>query len=223
MAKEVTITTRMTDAGRKDMEDQIKTYLQTSTTQNKFYDKKQNIPYNQQHNWVATCFMCGKRGHKSNYCPGKKNGEGQPQVSRVITPCPIGPKYIEYRIGKNACKMLLDSGAGWSVVHPSVVKPQEWLEQHITVRGVDGTPIMSPLATVWVNTGEYSIHLVVATLETMQDNVLIGRNIGTVFNELFMRELTESESDREITEVKGNERRMENEQKQKDVVESVES
>ena len=135
----------------------------------KFYDKRQSKPYNQQHNWVPTCFTCGKQGHKSNYCPEKKNGEGQPQVSRVITPCPIGPKYIEGRIGKNACKMLLDSGA--DLVHPSVVEPQEWLKQHITVRGVDGTPITSPLAKVWLYTGEYSIPLVVATLETMQDKV----------------------------------------------------
>ena len=103
------------------------------------------------------------------------------------------------------------------------MEPQEWLEQHITVRGVDGTPITSPLAKVWLYTGEYSIPLVVATLETMQDKVLIGRDIGPVFNELFMRELTESESDREMTEVKINEQRMENEQKQKDVVEGVES
>ena len=57
----------------------------------------------------------------------------------------------------------------------------------------------------------------------MQDKVLIGRDIGPVFNELFMRELTESESDRETTEVKRNEQRMENELKQKDVVEGVES
>ena len=64
---------------------------------------------------------------------------------------------------------------------------------------MDGTPITSPLAKVWVYTGDYSIPLVVATLETMQDKVLIGRDIGPVFNELFMRELTESESDRETT------------------------
>ena len=64
---------------------------------------------------------------------------------------------------------------------------------------MDGTPITSPPAKVWVYTGDYSIPFVVATLETMQEKVLIGRDIGPVFNELFMRELTESESDRETT------------------------
>ena len=39
LAKEVIITTRMTDAGRKDMEDQIKTDLLTSTTQANFMTK----------------------------------------------------------------------------------------------------------------------------------------------------------------------------------------
>ena len=54
-----------------------------------------NRSYTQPQNWVPTCFLCGKKGHKSYNCPDKKAGNGHSHISRVITTCPIAPKYIE--------------------------------------------------------------------------------------------------------------------------------
>ena len=73
--------------------------------------------------------------------------------------------------------MMLDSGADRSVLHPSVVEHTEWLGKYIIMRGVDGVPIQSRLEKIWIYMGEYSIHLVVATLESMQEKVLIERDI----------------------------------------------
>ena len=84
-----------------------------------------------------------KKGHKSVYCPERRQIEGQSQVSHVITPCPIAPKYIQGCVGKHECKMMLDSGADQSVVHPSVVDHTERLGKYIIMRGVDGVPIQS--------------------------------------------------------------------------------
>ena len=72
--------------------------------------------------------------------------------------------------------MLLDSGADCSVVHPSIVEPCEWLGKHIILKGVNGIPLKSALAKIWIHTGQYGIPLVVKTLETMQDKILIGRD-----------------------------------------------
>ena len=144
-------------------------------------DQKMSKTYSQQSNWVPTCFTCGKKGHKSVYCPERRQKEGQSQVSHVITPFLIAPKYIQGHVGKLECKMMLDSGADRSVVHRSVVEQTEWLGKYIIVRGVVwSSPIQSRLAKIWIYTGDYSIPLVVATLESMQEKVLIGRDIGRI-------------------------------------------
>ena len=91
-------------------------------------DKKSNY----EHQWVPTCFGCGKRGHKVFECPEKKS-EGQTKVKRIVTPSVIAPKYINGRVGEHECRMLLDSGADKSVVHPSVVSPDEWLGKTMKV------------------------------------------------------------------------------------------
>ena len=88
--------------------------------------------------------------------------------------------------------MLLDSRVDRSVVHLSIVEPCEWLGKHIILKGVNGIPLKIALAEIRIHTGQSSIPLVVATLETIQDKVLIGRDIGPVFNDLFMQELVEN-------------------------------
>jgi hypothetical protein len=67
------------------------------------------------------------------------------------------------------------------------------------VKGVGGIAQQAPLAKVWVHVGDYSIPLVVAVLENAQDDVLIGRDIGPVFNELMMQQITESRQQEEVT------------------------
>lgn len=77
------------------------------------------------------------------------------------------------------------------MVHPKVVQPQEWLDRSIRVKGVNGEAQQAPLAK-HVGEYNYSIPLVVSVLENAQDDVLIGRDIGLVFNELMMQHITES-------------------------------
>ena len=55
-----------------------------------------------------------------------------------------------------------------AVVHPSVVKPNEWLGKKFKVKGVHGNVVESPLS------GDYSIPLVVVAIGNAQDKVLIG-------------------------------------------------
>ena len=103
------------------------------------------------HNRKTGCLrvvLCGKKGHKSYNCPDKKAGNGHSHISRVITPCPIAPKYIEGRVGKYKCRMLLDSGADRSVVHPSIVESCEWIGKHVMIKGVNGVPMKCPLAEI---------------------------------------------------------------------------
>ena len=61
----------------------------------------------------------------------------------------------------------------------------------IKVKGVHGNVVESPLARVWLHTSDYSIPLVVVAIENAQDKVLIGRDIGPVFNELMLQEICE--------------------------------
>ena len=57
--------------------------------------------------------------------------------------------------------------------------------KNIIMRGVDGVPIQSRLANIWSYKSNYSIHLVVATLESMQEKVLIERDNSKQFYVLF--------------------------------------
>ena len=60
----------------------------------------------------------------------------------------------------------------------------------IKVKGVHGNVMESPLARVWLHTGDYSIPLVVVAIQNSQDKVLIGRgDIGPIFNELMLQEI----------------------------------
>ena len=88
---------------------------------------------------------------------------------------------------------VLDNGADRSVVHPSVVEPNEWLGKKIKVKGVHGNVVESPLARVWLHTGDYSICLVVVAIENTQDKVLIGRDIAPVL--LMLQEIENSTSE----------------------------
>ena len=147
--------------------------------------------------WVPTCFGCGKHGHKVNVCPERKQA-GQANIKRIVAPYLIPPKYIEGYVGEQKYRMLLDSGADRSVVRPSVVKPNEWLGRTITVKGVHGDRVESPLARAWLHTGSYSIPLTVVAIENAEDKVLIGRDIGPVFNELMLQEICEDSVDESI-------------------------
>ena len=50
----------------------------------------------------------------------------------------------------------------------------------------------SPLARVWLHSGNYSIPPVVVALKNAHDKVLIVRDIGPVFNELMLQEIKNS-------------------------------
>ena len=113
---------------------------------------------------MPTCFSSGKHGHKANVSPERRQVEGQTSIKRIVVPCVVAPKYIEGYVGEQKCRMLLDSGADGSVVHPSVVKPNQWLGKKFKVKGVHGNVVESPLARVWLHTGDYSISLVVVAI-----------------------------------------------------------
>ena len=54
------------------------------------------------------------------------------------------------------------------------------------------------MARVWLHTGEFSIPLTVVAIENSEDKVLIGRDIGLVFNQLMMQEICENEMNKTI-------------------------
>ena len=103
------------------------------------------------------------------------------KVNRIIThPQAVPPTVVEGKIGKNPFSVLLDTGADISTVHPKAVESQEYTGKCVFIHTVGGGKIEMPLAKVWLHIADYSIHLVVAVDGRAKEEVLLGRDIGTV-------------------------------------------
>ena len=91
---------------------------------------------------------------------------------------------VEGKIGKNPFSILLDTGADISTVHPKAVESHEYTGKCVSIYTVGGGKIEMPLAKVWLHIAGYSIHLVIAVDGRAKEEVLLGRDIGTILFEL---------------------------------------
>ena len=125
----------------------------------------------QDSNRVPTCYSCGEKGHKKPDCPKS--------VRRLRSPQPkVSSLYVSGKIGDVECsKMVIDSGATQTTVHPNLVPKALYTEDSIIVQLADGSPKECPLAKVWLHLGERSIQHEVAVLKTGSDDAILGLDL----------------------------------------------
>ena len=123
-------------------------------------------------NGGVTCYGCGQPGHKKPDCLNK--------VRRLRSPKPKGNiMYVSGKIGDMECqKMVVDSGADLSSVHPDYVPKALYTGDHTTIRIADGTPRKCPLAKVWFHLGECSVQKVVVVFSLGSDDALLGMDLN---------------------------------------------
>lgn len=120
---------------------------------------------------VPTCYSCGEKGHKKPDCPKS--------VRRLCPPKPdVSSLYVKGKIGDIECsKMVIDSGATQTTVHPDLVPKALYTGDSILVHLADGLPMECPLANVYLHLGEHSVQHEVAVLKTGSDDAILGLDL----------------------------------------------
>ena len=143
------------------------------------YDRNLYKRSSKQSGWVPTCFNCQEKRHQANNCPKAKRAQDKPaQVKVVIPPSSIKPKYVEGKIGANRCKILLDSGANLYLVDARFVRENQYVDQVVEVRGVNGIQAPRSKAKVWIHVDHFSLPLEVAVMKDLGDDAILGLDLG---------------------------------------------
>ena len=114
----------------------------------------------------AVCYACGEKGHVSYKCPNKSLQVSNVQLVKRLP-------FLDGEINGKASKLLLDSGAAMSLVHPDLVQQEQLSGATRTVKGATGLEKVYPLATVEVQIGSFT-DTVTAGVTADTDWVLIG-------------------------------------------------
>ena len=87
--------------------------------------------------------------------------------------------YVSGKVGDSECqKMVVDSGAAMSSVHPDFVPKALYTGDHTTIKMADGTPRKCPLAKVWFHLGEHPVQKVVVVFSLGSDDALLGIDLN---------------------------------------------
>ena len=115
---------------------------------------------------VPICYSCVVKGHKKPDCPKR--------VRRLRSPQPkVSSLYVKGKIGDVECsKMVIDSGATQTTVHPNLVPKAQYTGDSILVHLADGSPMECPLAKVCLHLGDRSVQHEVAVLKTGIDDAI---------------------------------------------------
>ena len=127
-----------------------------------------------------TCFTCGVKGHKSPDCPK--------MVKRAVKAVRIdqSPSLLTKLKGKVAgkeCIFTLDSGANITVVASDLVDGAVYTGKTVALFDFDSVAKGSyPTAKVWCHVSNHSFLVQAAVSESLQGEVLLGRDVpGSIF------------------------------------------
>ena len=104
------------------------------------------------------CHTCGIEGHKSPQCPRRGKGSSH---SAVAEPKPIqrvkagqsDKNKIEGRVNGQKTQVVLDTGAGISVVPADMVASSQFTDESVVVRPFGTTDLVLPMAEITFNIG----------------------------------------------------------------------
>lgn len=114
----------------------------------------------------AECYNCKEKGHVSYKCPNKSTPVSNVQLIQNLP-------FVEGTVNGKQNKLLLDSGAAMSLVHPELVQKEQLTGDTRSVKGATGQEKVYPLAKVKVEIGSFSDQ-VTAGVTDDTDWVLIG-------------------------------------------------
>ena len=114
----------------------------------------------------AECFICREKGHISYKCPNKSTPVSNVQLIQKLP-------FVQELVNGKPNKLLLDSGAAMSLVHPSLVQKEHLTGDTRLVRGATGLEKAYPLAKVNLQIGSFMDQVTAGVTEDT-DWVLVG-------------------------------------------------
>ena len=104
------------------------------------------------------CHTCGIEGHKSPQCPRRGKGsshsaDAEPKPIRRVRVGQTSKNKVEGRVNGQKTQVLLDSGAGISIVPEEMVACSQFLDESVEIKPFGGTVMCLPMAETTFNIG----------------------------------------------------------------------
>lgn len=150
-----------------------------------------------------TCYTCDQKGHKSYECPQKKtqsSKQNSKSMNRIRCSSPTVPDWLkksgkqvevcipegdvnnvlEGEVDGHVTKIVLDSGADITAVKETLVAEDDLDGEAVELKGFGGKATLFQTALIWITAGEkaFRIRAAVVPEAVMEENLLLGRNVG---------------------------------------------